>query len=76
MTEFKKSVQDADEGLEVKYKTVVKYFDAEAKMWKPLPYVAQLGNETQSCYCAEYFGNCLYVTGKKKLANLLFTVMI
>jgi len=66
MTKSKKSVQDAVEGPEVKYKTVVKYFDAEAKMWKPLPYVAQLGNETLSCYCAEYFGNCLYVVGKNQ----------
>jgi len=66
MTKSKKSVQDADEGPEVEYKTVVKYFDAETKMWKPLPSVAQLGNETQSCICAEYFGNHLYVAGKNQ----------
>ena len=64
MTTSKEPVQDTDEGPEVEYKTVVKYFDAEAKMWKSLPSVAQLGNETQSCFCAEYYGNYLYVAGK------------
>jgi len=64
MTTSKEPVQDTDEGPEVEYKTVVKYFDTEAKMWKSLPSVAQLGNETQSCFCAEYYGNYLYVAGK------------
>jgi len=66
MIKSKRSVQDTDEGPEVKYKTVVKYFDAVAKMWKPLPSVAQLGNETQTCFCAEYFGNHLFVAGKNQ----------
>lgn len=48
------------------YETVVQYFDTEAKMWKPLQYVAQLGYDTQSCFCAEYFGNYLYVAGKNR----------
>jgi len=66
MAKSKESVQDADEGPEVKYETVVRYFDAEAKIWKPLPSVAQLGSETKACYCAEYFGNYLYVAGKSQ----------
>ena len=64
MTTSTEPVQDTDRDPEVKYRTVVQYFDAEAKMWKPLQYVAQLGNKTQSCFCAEYFGNYLYVAGK------------
>ena len=48
-------VQDTDEGLQVEYKTVVQYFDTEAKMWKPLPSVAQLVNATQSCFYARIF---------------------
>lgn len=31
-----------------------------------MPSVAQLGNETRSYFCAEYFGNYLYVAGKKQ----------
>ena len=62
----KEPVQDRDEGPEVEYKTVVQYFDAEAKMWKPLQYVAQLVNEAQPCFYAEYFGNYLYVAGKSQ----------
>ena len=58
------SEPDEDSDPEVNYETVVQYFDAEAKMWKPLQYVAQLGCETQSCFCAEYLGNYLYVAGK------------
>ena len=59
-------VQDTDEGLQVEYKTVVQYFDTEAKMWKPLSSVAQLVNDTQSCFYAEYFGIYLYVAGKNQ----------
>ena len=55
-----------DEAPEARYKTVVQYFNAEAKIWKPLPCVAQMVNETQSCFCAEYIGNYLYVAGKKQ----------
>jgi len=66
MTKSKEPVQNADEGPQMEYKTVVKYFDAVAKMWKPLPYVAQLGNETQTCFFAECFGNYLYVAGKSQ----------
>ena len=61
-----KPFQDTDEGLQVEYKTVDQYFDTEAKMWKPLPSVAQLGYENQSCFSVEYFGNYLYVAGKKQ----------
>jgi len=64
-TKSKEPVQDTDEGPELKYKTVVQYFDVEAKMWKPLPSVAQLV-KTQSFFCADYFGNYLYVAGKNQ----------
>ena len=61
-----KPVQDTNEGPEVEYKTAVQYFDPEVKMWKPLPSVAQLVTEAQSCFYAEYFGNYLYVAGKNQ----------
>ena len=61
-----KPFQDTDEGLQVEYKAAVQYFDPEVKMWKPLPSVAQLVNETQACFSAEYFGNYLYVAGKNQ----------
>ena len=61
-----KPVQDTDEGPEVEYKTAVQYFDPAVKMWKPLPSVAQLENETKSCFYTEYFGNYLYVAGKNQ----------
>ena len=41
----------------------MKYFDDEAKSWKPLPSMAQLTEATE-CSCAEYVGNYLYVAGK------------
>jgi len=67
ITRSKELVQDTDGDPEIKHKTVVQYFDAEAKMWKRLQYdIAQLGNETQSLFCAEYFGNYLYVAGKRQ----------
>ena len=44
--------------------TQMKYFDDEAKSWKPLPSMAQLTEATE-CYCAEYVGNYLYVAAKK-----------
>lgn len=62
----KEPVPDTDEGPAVEYKTVVKYFDTEAKVWNALPSVAQLVNETQSCFFAQYYGNYLYVAGKKQ----------
>ena len=57
---------DQDVKCQVKYKTVVQYFDAEAKTWNPLPSVAQMDKETQSCFCAEYVGNYLYIAAKKQ----------
>ncbi len=69
MTKTKKPVESPnagpDENFQVKYKTIVQYFDAEAKVWKPLPHVAQLDKETRLCFCAEYSGNYLYVAAKK-----------
>ncbi|KAJ7384520.1 hypothetical protein OS493_021149 [Desmophyllum pertusum] len=35
--------------------TQMKYFEVETKTWKPLPYMAQIGEETKSCFSAEYF---------------------
>lgn len=69
MTTFEEPDEDRDP--EVNYETVVQYFDTEAKMWKPLQYVAQLGYDTQSCFCAEYFGNYLYVAGKDQSNQFL-----
>ena len=40
---------------------MVCYFDAETKMWKPMPSVVQLGEVTQSCFSAEIVGNYLYL---------------
>ena len=37
------------------------YFDFEAKLWKPLPSVAQSDENTSSCFCAERIGNYLFV---------------
>ena len=42
----------------------MRYFDNEAKSWKPLPSMAQLTEATE-CSCAEYVGNYLYVAAKK-----------
>ena len=57
---------DIDEKCQVNYKTVVQYFDTEAKVWHSLPSVAQLDKETNLCFCAEYVGNYLYVAAKKE----------
>ena len=57
---------DEDVNCQVKYKTEVQYFDADNKVWKPLPSVVQLDIETQSCFCAEYVGNYLYAAAKKQ----------
>ena len=54
-TKSKEPVEDDNEGPPVEYKTVVQYFDTEAKMSKPLPSVAQLVNATQSCFYARIF---------------------
>lgn len=40
-------------------------------MWKPLQCVAQFGNETQSFFRAECFGNYLYVAGKDQSDQFL-----
>ena len=42
-------------------KTMVHYFDAETKQWKPLPYVARLNEKAVAFFCAENVGNYLYV---------------
>ena len=42
-------------------KTMVHYFDAETKQWKPLPSVARLDEATMTFSCAETIGNYLYV---------------
>ena len=44
--------------------TMVYYFDAETKMWKPMPSVVQLGEVTQSCFSAEIVGNYLYLAAQ------------
>ncbi len=47
-------------------KTMVHYFDAETKMWKPMPSVVQLDEETQSCFSAEIVGNYMYLAAQKQ----------
>ena len=42
------------------------YFDVETKLWKPLPSVAQLDEETGKFLCAEYNGNYLYVVAAQQ----------
>ena len=37
------------------------FFDFEAKLWKPLPSVAQPDEETRVSLCAERIGNYLFV---------------
>ena len=44
--------------------TMVHYFDAETKMWKPMPSVVQLGEVTQSCFSAEINGSYLYLAAQ------------
>ncbi|KAJ7384523.1 hypothetical protein OS493_021152 [Desmophyllum pertusum] len=46
--------------------TQMKYFEVETKTWKPLPYMTQVVEETQSCFCAEYAGNYLYIAARKQ----------
>ena len=41
------------------------YFDFEAKLWKPLPSVAQSDENTSSCFCAERIGNYLFVAKQR-----------
>ncbi|XP_022809796.1 kelch-like protein 23 [Stylophora pistillata] len=42
------------------------YFDVEAKLWKPLPSLAQLDEKTSSIFCAEHSGNYLFVAGNNQ----------
>ena len=41
------------------------YFDFEAKLWKPLPSVAQSDENASSCFCAERIGNYLFVAKQR-----------
>ena len=50
-------------------RAMVCYFDAETKIWKPMPSVVQLGEKTQSCFSAEVVGNYMYVAAKRKLGH-------
>ena len=50
-------------------KTMVHYFDAETKQWKPLPSVARLKGTTVSFFCAETNGNYLYVAAVDNLLH-------
>ena len=42
------------------------YFDFEAKVWKPLPSVAQSDEKYNSCFCAERIGNYLFVAKQRQ----------
>lgn len=47
------------------------YFDVEAKLWKPLPSLAQFDEKTSSILCAEHSGNYLFVAGKNKSSHFI-----
>ena len=44
----------------------MQFFDVENKTWKPLPSLVQAAEQNQSCFCAEVFGNYLYVAAQNK----------
>ncbi|XP_022803373.1 kelch-like protein 26 [Stylophora pistillata] len=48
------------------------YFDAETKLWRPLPFMARLIEATE-CYCAEYVGNHLYVAAKREKDFVMYS---
>ena len=45
--------------------SIAYYFDVEAKLWAPLPFVAQSDEETSSYFCAERSENYLFVARQK-----------
>ena len=45
--------------------SIAYYFDVKAKLWAPLPFVAQSDEETSSYFCAERSGNYLFVARQK-----------
>ena len=44
----------------------MQYFDVVTKTWKLLPSMGQANEQNQSCFCAEYAGNYLYVAAKNQ----------
>ena len=52
--------------------SMVHYFDAETKMWKPMPSVVQLGEVTHSCLSAEINGNYLYVAAQGESGHRVY----
>ena len=42
------------------------YFEMDTKKWKPLPSITQVTEKHQSCFCAEYVGNYLYVGAQRQ----------
>ena len=46
-------------------RSIAYYFDVKAKLWAPLPFVAQSDEETSSYFCAERSGNYLFVARQK-----------
>ena len=49
----------------------MRYFDVVTKTWKPLPSIPQANAHNQSCFCAEYAGNYLYVAAKNQSDHFL-----
>ena len=43
---------------------MVHYFDAEAKMWKPMPSVVRIDKVIYSCFSVEIVGNYLYLAAR------------
>ena len=65
-----KTSQNADSNRNGAYdpyspQCIAYYFDFEAKLWKPLPSVAQSDENTSSCFCAERIGNYLFVAKQR-----------
>ncbi len=52
--------------------SMVYYFDAVTKIWKPLPSVVRLGEETQSCFSAEIVGNYMYLAARGKSGHRVY----
>ena len=65
-----KTSQNADSNRNGAYdpyspQCIAYYFDFEAKLWKPLPSVAQSDENARSCFCAERIGNYLFVAKQR-----------
>ena len=49
----------------------MQYFDVVTKTWKLLPSMSQANEKNQSCFCAEYAGNYLYVAARNQSSHFV-----